>query len=119
MADKVTQDEIIAALRKTKGMKTIAAKELRIAYNTLVKYIGRSPVLQAVLSEERESMLDGAELKLYTKAVIEGDTASLIFLLKTQGKSRGYVERQEVTGADGAPQQMTIAIVGLLPDEDS
>jgi hypothetical protein len=37
------------------------------------------------------------------KNIKEGNTAELLFYLKTQGKSRGYVERQETTGADGEP----------------
>ena len=27
----------------------------------------------------------------------------ILFYLKTKGKSRGYVERQELTGSDGKP----------------
>jgi len=40
------------------------------------------------------------ESKLYSKA-LAGDTTSMIFFLKTQGKKRGYIERQEITGEDG------------------
>ena len=47
-------------------------------------------------------MLDNAESILYKK-VLEGSTPELLFFLKTQGKRRGYVERSEVTGAEGGP----------------
>jgi hypothetical protein len=33
--------------------------------------------------------------------LIAGDTGAITFTLKTLGKSRGYVERQEITGKDG------------------
>ncbi len=35
------------------------------------------------------------------KGMQEGNMTATIFFLKTQGKSRGYIERQEITGADG------------------
>jgi hypothetical protein len=45
-------------------------------------------------------MRDLAEMKLLS-AIREGKTAELLFYLKTKGKKRGYVERQEITGIDG------------------
>ena len=39
--------------------------------------------------------MDFAESHLY-KLVKEGNPAATIFFLKTKGKARGYVERQEV-----------------------
>jgi hypothetical protein len=35
------------------------------------------------------------------KAMQNENMSAIIFFLKTQGKSRGYVERQEISGADG------------------
>jgi len=112
---KRTNEEIIAAIHKTKGMITLTAQELGISYNTLRSYIDKSEALQRAMKETHESMLDAAELKLYSKAVVEGDTTALIFLLKTKAKQRGYVERQETTGANGGPlsQHVIIEFVDL------
>jgi hypothetical protein len=55
----------------------------------------------------RELALDVGESQLM-KAVNEGKTAELLFFLKTQGKSRGYVERQEVENSGG--QKVTVEV---------
>jgi len=39
------------------------------------------------------------EAKLYN-AVKNGNITAAMFVLKTIGRNRGYVERQEITGAD-------------------
>jgi hypothetical protein len=52
------------------------------------------------VEDAREKMIDNVESALYSQA-LAGNTVAMIFFLKTQGKKRGYVERQEVTGADG------------------
>jgi hypothetical protein len=74
------------------------------------KFVANDPELTEAANEARETMLDNAESKLYTEAM-GGNTAALIFLLKTQGKKRGYIERQETTGADGQAQKMVIEVV--------
>jgi len=61
--------------------------------------------LREVYDDARESMLDIGEQSLYTK-VEAGDIAALIFFLKTQGKNRGYTERQETTGPNGGPVEV-------------
>lgn len=93
-ADKFTEQEMINALTATKGMRTKAAKRLKCSYNTVVRYINEYPAVAEAEKLSRETMLDAIELKAYAQAM-QGDTAMLIFMLKTQGRSRGYVEKQE------------------------
>jgi len=45
--------------------------------------------------EINDMVLDIAESKLYQN-VMDGDPASIFFLLKCRGKKRGYTEKQEV-----------------------
>ena len=56
-------------------------------------------VKQAII-DEKDSLKDMAENELL-RQIRDGNTTATIFFLKTQAKDRGYVERQEYTGADG------------------
>lgn len=91
---------MIQALRDTKGMVYLAADRIGCAVNTVYNYIDRYPTVKAAFEEASGRMLDEGETKLY-EHVINGDAWAVCFLLRTKGKHRGYVERQEVTGPDG------------------
>lgn len=100
MAEKYTTAQMIEALREKHGNLSAAARYLGCSRNTIARYIENYPTVKAVYDEERETLIDFAENQLF-KQVQDGNITAIIFTLKTIGKSRGYVERQEVTGADG------------------
>ena len=104
--DKISNEAIIKVLNKQGGLLKQSAKKIGIARSTLYLWIyGRKSkdeskvlepdeeLIQAV-KDAREDMIDYAEGAL-KKKIKEGDNTSIIFYLKTQGKDRGYVERQE------------------------
>lgn len=98
----LTVAQIANALEKKDGNVTEAAKALKVTRQTLHLHIKDDETLQEVLVNARESVVDLAESEA-RKQIKLGNTAMIIFTLKTLGKSRGYVERTELTGADGAP----------------
>ena len=49
------------------------------------------------IDSEREVAIDFAESQLMEK-IKSGDTVSIIFFLKTQGRRRGYSERYQIEG---------------------
>jgi len=91
---KPTNKKIIEALNAKAGMVTYAAEALKISPVTLYRWIKRSPELQQSLNNIRNANIDMAESALIDK-IKKGDLTAIIFYLKCQGKSRGYVERQE------------------------
>ena len=101
---KTLEAQIIAL----SGNVSAIARVFGVHRHTIQARIEKSKDLKQMLTNARETMLDNAESQLYSK-VLAGDTVSLIFFLKTQGKARGYVERQEMTGADGVPLYEEIA----------
>ncbi len=109
---KLTAESVTAAIRDMNGNISAVARRLGVCRQTVYFYIERDPSVKDVLTEARETMLDNAESSLY-RAVLAGEAWAVCFFLKTQGKARGYVERQEVTGADGG------AIVMQWPDTPS
>jgi hypothetical protein len=60
------------------------------------------PEFEIAFIELTEQDLDYTESQL-KKNIKAGKEASIFFHLKCKGKKRGWVERQEVTGADGVP----------------
>ena len=97
---KLTVDKVNGLIDEMMGNVSMVARTLNVSRTTLYNYINSHATVKQALDEARDKMIDNVESKLYSKA-LDGDTASMIFFLKTQGKHRGYVERQEVTGADG------------------
>jgi hypothetical protein len=125
---RYTAAQVEQALIETKGMMFIAAQRLGCDPETIRNYCRRYPSVQAAKDAQRGAMIDLAELKLW-QAIQEGEAWGITLCLKTLGKDRGYVERQELTGQDGqgmvlrvvyenAPALEPPAIV-LLPSETS
>ena len=91
---KPKNKEIIEALDRFGGIIAPAARSLGVNRKTVYYWINHSKQLQEALADIREKQKDFAESKLLQN--IQGnDTKSIIFYLKTQGKDRGYVEKQE------------------------
>ena len=99
---RLTLNQIEHTLEQSNGNISYAARSLGVARNTLYKRINKNPRLQKVLDDARETLVDTAESALLT-AVRTGNIAAIIFTLKTQGKARGYIERQEIAGVKDAP----------------
>jgi hypothetical protein len=81
------------AILKAFGNISLAAKALNVERKTLYIWIEEEDLKDALV-EGRNSRIDFVESKLDQK-INDGDTTAIIFFLKTQGKERGYVERQE------------------------
>jgi hypothetical protein len=92
---KLTNEEIIASIRRCRGLYYLAAEHLGVTKSALAYRITNDPELESVAKDQRGKMLDKAETKLM-EAVDNGEQWAIQLMLKTLGRDRGYVERQEV-----------------------
>ena len=99
--DKFTVEQMVAAIHGSKGIKTVVAQRLGCDWDTVTNYCKRYVTVAKALQMEREALVDLAEGKL-TQAVSDGEWPAISFVLRTLGKERGWVERQEVSGASSA-----------------
>lgn len=117
---------ILEALEQSKGIVTDACKACGIPRSTFYNWLKEDAEFKEAVEEIQEVAIDYVEGKLFQKidgVTVKGkgsydeetgeppvyeippsDTA-IIFYLKTKGKKRGYVERQELAGPNGAPIQ--------------
>src|SRR5574344_567510 len=86
---------MIKALKETLGIVTAAAKKANINPCTHYEWMKKDEKYAADVEEVGEQCLDFAESQLL-KLIAGGDTTATIFYLKTKGKGRGYVEKQQI-----------------------
>lgn len=87
---------MIEALEKSLGIVTTACKIVNIERNTHYRWMREDENYKNLVNGIEDIAIDFAESKLHTQ-ISKGDTIATIFYLKTKGKKRGYIEKQEIT----------------------
>lgn len=88
------------ALEKSLGIKTPALKACGLVPETVRQWREKDKAFAAKMDGIDAIAGDFVETQLMRK-VKGGDTTAIIFYCKTKLKNRGFMERQEITGADG------------------
>ena len=101
---------IIESLEKSLGVVTTACKMAGVGRTIFYQWLKDDEEFAQKVNDIQNIALDYAESQLH-KQIGDGSTAATIFYLKTKGKKRGYIERQEITGADGMPTNFQIEII--------
>tara|TARA_R100000935_G_scaffold55103_1_gene84751 strand:+ start:382 stop:735 length:354 start_codon:yes stop_codon:yes gene_type:complete len=111
----IKKESLLKALEQSLGVVTVACKKADIPRSTYYKWLKEDADFASLVLDIENVALDFAESQLH-KQISENSTAATIFYLKTKGKKRGYVERQEITGAEGMPTNFQIEILGRNKD---
>tara|TARA_R100001086_G_scaffold149480_1_gene79402 strand:+ start:4028 stop:4405 length:378 start_codon:yes stop_codon:yes gene_type:complete len=113
-----TKKALLEALEKSLGIVTTACKKVGIGRTTYYDWYNTDPEFKAKVDDLKNVALDFAESQLH-KQIQDNSTSATIFYLKTQGKKRGYVERQELDLSSGNEQINKIEIEIVEPKGNS
>jgi hypothetical protein len=107
--DKTEQHKraMLDALEKSLGVVTAACKAVGIGRTTHYLWMQEDAEYKAAVEGLSDVALDFAESQLH-KQIKDGNSTATIFFLKTKGKKRGYIERQEVEVASGKMFQIEV-----------
>lgn len=86
---------MVDALEKSLGIVTTACKSCDVARSTHYDWMKEDEEYKSAVESIGDIALDFAESQLH-KQIQGGEVSSTIFYLKTKGKKRGYVEKQEI-----------------------
>jgi len=104
---RIPTERIIECLRETNGLISLAAKRVPCSHSTIYKRARDVQAVQRVIDECRAELVDLGELAL-RRAIVQGEPWAVGLVLKTLGKNRGYVERQEHALTDSAGNDVEI-----------
>ena len=108
----ISQEAFIIAYKENFGNITIACEAAGVGRGQYKSWCDKDPEFRQRLAdiEPEEIMLDFGEHKLMER-IAKGDTLATMFLLKTKGKRRGYIERQEVAHEGDVVKQITVNVL--------
>lgn len=87
---------MLKALEANLGIVTQSCSAVGISRQTHYNWLKDDKDYKKAVDELENVALDYAEGKLHSQITKENPTA-IIFYLKTKGKKRGYIERQEIS----------------------
>ena len=86
---------MLEALEKSLGIVTTACKSADVSRDTHYRYLKEDEEYKRKVEQVEDIALDFAESMLMQN-MKAGKETSNIFFLKTKGKKRGYIEKQEI-----------------------
>lgn len=100
MLHKLTKKIFKEAVKDTGGIVSDIAKNAGVTSKTVYDFLNKYPEMQKFREMEKEDLLDMAEGKLhaimnYGELKDSTTLGATKFLLATQGKKRGYIEKTE------------------------
>ena len=107
--DKTEQHKkaMLDALEKSLGVVTSACKTVGVGRTTHYLWMQEDKEYKAAVDELSDVAIDFAESQLH-KQIKDGNSTATIFFLKTKGKKRGYIERQEIDVSSGKLFQIEV-----------
>ena len=91
----IKKKAMLTALEQSLGVVTTACKKADIPRSTFYQWYGSDEKFKIEVDAIADITIDFAESQLLSQ-IKGGNTTATIFYLKTKGKSRGYVEKQEI-----------------------
>ena len=109
----IKKEAILQALENSLGVVTVACKQADIPRSTYYKWLKEDEEFAKAVKDIENIALDFGESQLHSQ-MKDGNTSATIFFLKTKGKKRGYVERQELDLSSGdEPIKINVKINGV------
>lgn len=111
------KEKMLESLKECSGIVTYACEKAGFSRQTFYRWCKEDPEFKARADDISELQIDVAEASLLKK-IQKGDTAAIIFYLKTKGKDRGYSERREVVVPGGVDINQKDFDVSKLSEEE-
>jgi|TARA_R100000084_G_C4652093_1_gene150427 hypothetical protein len=109
----IKKESILKALESSLGVVTVACKSVNVPRSTFYKWLKEDEEFAKQVRDIENIALDFAESQLHSQ-IKDGSTSATIFYLKTKGKRRGYIERQEMDiSSDNEPIKINVNIDGV------
>ncbi len=109
---KTKRDKVLETLQMVAGNINETCKLHAISRRTYYDWVRDYEDFREEANDIIEGVVDNVE-SAHFKAALEGNVTAQIFILKTKGKKRGYVESQELDISTFKP-----IVVSLLPDRN-
>ena len=94
-SEHLKKEQLLKALEKSLGIVSTACESIGISRTTYYKYYNEDKDFKRSVDSIGDIALDCAESQLF-ELIKEKNVTAIIFYLKTKGKKRGYIEKQEV-----------------------